>query len=247
MATRPLTKEVLKKLFLKALWEATRPNGKLSGTSHGVDGILHRYTSSLASLFQLPNLNRDVRSQWSLTDEERRLALQGVEELQRDGFIMNDPDQGNDTFKALTDKGRAVAEQDLAVMSLPSVDIEKLLSRDDLLNRVRDDYLNGKYDSAIRTAFLHVEETVRAKAKQTPGVVGHNLMAAAFAPGNGVLKHPAAQTPDEEKALFLLFAGSNGWFRNPTAHRTVGYQDPQEAAQILALANLLLNMVDKCV
>src|SRR5579872_175563 len=186
MTTRPLTKEVLKKMFLKSLLEATRPNGKLSGMSHGVDGILHRYTPSLAWLFQLPNLNKDVRSEWSLTDEEWRLALQGVEELQRDGFLMNDPGQGNDNFKILTDKGRAVAEQDPDDMKLPSVDIEKVLSRSDLLNRVRGDYLNGEYDSAIMKAFKQVEEAVRAKAKQPPGMVGHNLMAAALAPNGGV-------------------------------------------------------------
>jgi hypothetical protein len=132
-------------MFLKALWEATRTNGKLSGTSHAVDGILHRYSSSLASLFQLPNLNKDVRSQWSLTDEEWRLALQGVEELQRDSFITNDPDQGNDNSKILTDKGRNVAEQDLTDMKLPSVDIEKVLSRADLMNHVRSNYFKGKY------------------------------------------------------------------------------------------------------
>jgi uncharacterized protein (TIGR02391 family) len=247
MTTRPLTKEMLKKMYLKALWEATRPNGKLSGTSHGVDGILHRYSSTLASLFQLPNLNKDVRSQWSLTDEEWRLALQGVEELQRDGFIMNDPGQGNDNFKILTDKGRTVAEQDPADMKLPSVDIEKVLSRADLLNRVRGDYVNGEYDSAILKAFKQVEEAVRAKAKQAASVTGHDLMVAAFAPNKGVLKNPEAKTASEEQALFFLFAGANGWFRNPTAHRTVGYQDAHEAAQILALANLLLDMVDRCV
>jgi uncharacterized protein (TIGR02391 family) len=247
MTTRPLTKELLKKLYLKALWEATRPNGKLSGTSHGVDSILHPYQSSLAGLFQLPNLNKDVRSQWSLTAEERVLALQGVEELQRDGFLMNDPRQGNDNFKILTEKGRAVAEQDLADMKVPSVDIEKVLSRADLLNRVRGDYLNSEYDSAILKAFKQVEEAVRAKAKQPASVTGHDLMVAAFAPNKGVLKTPEAKTASEEQALFFLFDGANGWFRNPTAHRTVGYQDPHEAAQILALANLLLDMLDKCV
>ena len=246
MTTRPLTKEVLKKMFLKALGEATRPNGKLRSTGHGVDGILHRYTSSLAWLFQLPNLDSGVRSQWSLTDEEWRLALQGVEELQRDGFIMNDPDQGNDNFKILTEKGRNVAEQELADMKLPSVDIEKVLSRADLLNRVRNDYLNGEYDSAILKAFKQVEEAVRAKAKQPPSVTGQDLMSAAFSPNKGVLKNPEAKTSSEEQALFFLFAGANGWFRNPTAHRTVGYQDAHEAAQILALANLLLDMIDRC-
>jgi hypothetical protein len=182
MITRPLTKEMLKKMFLKALWEATRPNGKLSGMGHSVDGILHRYSSSLAWLFQLPNLNQDVRSEWSLTDDEWRLALKGVEELQRDGFIMNDPDQGNDNFKTLTDKGRCLAEQDLADMRLPFVDIEKVLSRADLLNRVRSDFLNGEYDSAILKAYKQPEEAVRAKAKQAPAVTGHDLMVARSPP-----------------------------------------------------------------
>src|SRR5260370_5849743 len=137
-----------------------------------------------------------------MNDDEWRLALQGVEELQRDGFIMNDPDQGNNNFKNLTDKGRKVAEQEFADMKLPSVDIEKVLSRADLLNRVRGDYLNGEYDSAILKAFKQVEEAVRAKAKQAPAVTGHDLMVAAFAPNKGVLKNPEAKTASEEQALF---------------------------------------------
>jgi uncharacterized protein (TIGR02391 family) len=246
MTTRPLTKELLKKMFLKALWEHTRPNGKLVSMARGVDSILHPYTSTLASLFELPNLNRDVYSKWSLTQEERRIALQGVEELQREGYIMDDPDQSSAGFKILTEKGLKCVEQDLADMKLPSVDIEKVLSRDDLLNRVRSDYLNEDYDSAILKAFKQVEVAVRAKAKQPPSVIGHDLMVAAFAPGKGVLKNPEAKTSAEEQALFFLFAGANGWFRNPNAHRSVVY-DPHEAAQSLALANLLLDMVDKCV
>jgi hypothetical protein len=63
----------------------------------------------------------------------------------------------------------------------------------------------------------------------------------------GVLKRTDAQTQSELQAFFLLFDGSNGWFRNPTHHRAVGYQNANEAAHILALANRLLDMVDKCV
>jgi uncharacterized protein (TIGR02391 family) len=247
MADRTLTKEWLKKAFLKTLWESTRSGGKLTGTSHGVDQILHRYQSSLAFLFQLKNQDPNVHSQWSLTDEERRLALQGVEELQRDGFIMNDPDQGNDNFKVLTEKGLRGAAHELAEMKLSSVDIENILSRDDLLNRVRNDFLNEEYESAIFKAYKQVEEAVRAKAGQTAAVTGHDLMVAAFNPNRGVLKSPEAQTPAEEQAFFLLFDSAHGWFRNPVGHRTVGYQDAKEAAQILGLANLLLDMLDRCV
>jgi uncharacterized protein (TIGR02391 family) len=120
------------------------------------------------------------------------------------------------------------------------------VSSETLLNAVRDDYINGKYEAAISAAFKMVEEAVRAKATQPAGVTGHDLMVAAFSDKKGVLKHPDAHTTSEQQALYLLFDGCNGWFRNPTAHRTVGYKDPHEAAHILGLANLLLGMVDKC-
>jgi uncharacterized protein (TIGR02391 family) len=246
MITRPVPKEILKKMFLKVLWEHKRPGGKFASHGSSVGAILD---STLPFYFELKNdAGDDARwKKWSLTKQERDDALLGVEELQRDGFLRNDPDQGSPDHKTLTEKGLQCAVQDLADMKLPSVDIEKVLSRGDLLNRVRGDYLNGEYDSAILKAFKQVEEAVRAKAKQPPSVTGHDLMVAAFAPSKGGLKSPEAKTASEEQALFFLFDGANGWFRNPTAHRTVGYQDPHEAAQILALANLLLDMVDTCV
>lgn len=36
------------------------------------------------------------------------------------------------------------------------------------------------------------------------------------------------------------------WFKNPTSHRTVGYNDENEAAQVLGYADLLLKMIDNC-
>jgi uncharacterized protein (TIGR02391 family) len=84
---------------------------------------------------------------------------------------------------------------------------------------------------AITTAFKKVEEAVRDKTGEGAGVIGHKLMLAAFGP-TGALTHPDAKVPAERNALLSLFDGCNGWFRNPSAHRTVGYSDPQEAAQI---------------
>src|SRR5437879_1537580 len=128
MITRPLTKDVLKRMFLKTLWEHKRPGGSLTGHSWGVDSIISTTGSTLAFLFKIPNINEGVRAEWSLTKEERELALQGVEELQRDGYIMNDPDQSNSVFKKLTEKGKQYAEKELEHMVLPTVDIEEVLS-----------------------------------------------------------------------------------------------------------------------
>jgi uncharacterized protein (TIGR02391 family) len=244
MFTRPVPKELLKKMFLKTLWQH-RPGGKHASSGGSVGGIL---ATTLPFEFQLPNSNPHLLyTKWALTEEDRQDALLGVEELQRDGFIRNDPNSSSPDFKVLTPKGERQVEKKLEELKLPSVNLEQLLSHEDLLDLVRDDYLNEKYDAAIRAAFLQVEEAVRKKAKQSAGVTGHDLMVAAFAPARGVLKHPEAQTAAEDQAFFVLFDGANGWFRNPTAHRTVGYIDPNQVAQILGLANLLLDMVDKCV
>jgi uncharacterized protein (TIGR02391 family) len=243
MIARPVPKEVLKKMFLKTLWEHRRPGGKFTSACFAVGAILD---GTLPFYFGLESQDTGTHKYWSLTKQERDDALLGIEELQGDGFLQDDPDQRHPEFKSLTDKGLKYA-QDIQEIGLPSVDIEKVCPRVDLLDRIRDEYLNGEYEVAVLKAFRQVEEAIRRKANQAEAVTGQDLMTAAFHPSKGVLKSPEAKTTSEEQAFYFLFSGSIGWFRNPTAHRTVGYQDPQEAAQILSFANLLLDMIDKCV
>jgi len=230
---RPLPKELLKKMFLKVLHEHKRPGGRYTG--HGRDyRVIIR--TKLQRFFEISPLSND----------EYAKGLRAVFELERDGYIMQDPAQSSDAYKVLTDRGKRVVEQLLEDMKLPSLDIDQFLTRDDLAERVRDDYLAEDHETAIWKAFKLLEETVRSKANLSPEDIGATLMSKAFKPTGGLLKHPGAQIPAEEEGFHFLMRGAIQWFKNPPGHRTVAYEDPVAVAQALAFANLLLDMVDQC-
>ena len=231
--SRPIPKKMLKSMFLKVLHEHHRPGGKYSG--HGWDyNSIVRHT--LAEYFNISPLSQ----------AEIAEGLRAVFELERDGYIMHDVSQRSDVFKVLTDRGKQIVAQSLDDMVVSSIDIDQLLSREELRTRVHDDYLSGDYETAIFKAFKMLEEKARSKANLAPTIIGADLMTRVFNPNGGLLSHPDAQTPAEAEGLHLLMRGAILWFKNPSSHRTVGYANPNEAAHILAFANLLLDIVDQC-
>lgn len=231
--SRPLPVALIKKMFLKVLHEHHRPGGRYSRHGWDYTGILRETISGFYSIHPL-------------SDQEYRDGLRAVFELERDGFIMQDASQSSDVFKELTTKGKKVVEQSLDDMRLTLVDIDQLLTHVDLRQRVRDDYLGGDYDTSILKGFELLEETVRAKACLPPEAIGTDLMTRAFRPDGGILRQPTARTGPEIEAFHQLMRGSIMWFKNSNSHRTLSYNDPIEAANVLGIANLLLQMVDKC-
>ncbi len=232
--SRPLSKKLLKKMLIKVIDEHMRPDGVYSNYSGNYDGILR---TLIPKYFKIP----------PLTIDELGAGFRAVFELEKDGFLMQDPTQtSSQYFKILTDSGKKVATQELEDMQLPSVDIGQLLTRDDLRNKVHDDFLEGDYETAIFRAFKLLEEKVRSKTKQPPGIFGADLMSKAFKPNGGILKHPNAQTPAEEEAFHFIMRGAIMWFKNPSSHRTVDYDNAEQAAQVLCFSNLLLDMVEQC-
>ena len=230
---RPLPKNLLKKMYMKTLYEHKRPGGRYNNVGSNYGGIL-RY--SMPEFFNIPN---------GITEEELSNGTRAVFELERDGYIMQDHSQ-SETFKILTNKGKKVVEQKLEDMELPSIDIDQLLTQEDLKNKVQDEFLEGDYETAIFKAYKLLEEKVRIKAIQPYNIVGADLMSKAFNPNNGILNHPEAQTAAEKEGLHHLMRGAIMWFKNPSSHRTVGYDKSEQTAHVLAFANFLLDMVEQC-
>jgi uncharacterized protein (TIGR02391 family) len=121
------------------------------------------------------------------------------------------------------------------------------LSKDTLYPTIREDvwalYHRGKYDPAVFEAMKAVEVAVRAAAGLTAADLGTNLIRKAFDVENGPLTDKAAEQ-GERQARSDLFAGAIGSYKNPHSHRNVDLDDPDEAAEIIMLANHLLRIID---
>jgi uncharacterized protein (TIGR02391 family) len=100
----------------------------------------------------------------------------------------------------------------------------------------------GDYETACFAAMKAVEVEVRRVSGSDGSVIGVPLMRQAFGPKAGPLADQHAD-PGEQVAIMELFAGAIGAFKNPASHRTVHFDDPVEAAEVVQLANLLLRLL----
>jgi uncharacterized protein (TIGR02391 family) len=121
------------------------------------------------------------------------------------------------------------------------------LPKDALHPMIREDvwalYHRGKYDTAVFEAMKAVEVAVRDAAGLSAQDKTTGLMRKAFAPDDGALTDMAAEKGERE-ACAHLFAGAIGSYKNPQSNRDVALDDPDEAAEIIMLANHLLRIVD---
>ena len=113
---------------------------------------------------------------------------------------------------------------------------------DATLDPSRTNFALGDYETAAFAAMKAVEVAVRNTAGYSNENIGVKLMRKAFKPGAGPLCDESAE-PAEQQAMADLFAGAIGAFKNPASHRTVKFEDPVEAAEIIQLADLLIRIV----
>lgn len=106
-------------------------------------------------------------------------------------------------------------------------------------------YHRAKYSTAVFEAMREVEVAVREAANMPDTLLGVKLMRAAFAPSPNAGKLTDTESDGgEQVARMELFAGAIGSYKNPHSHHKRPLDDPDEAAEIIMLANHLLRIVD---
>jgi uncharacterized protein (TIGR02391 family) len=162
--------------------------------------------------------------------------------LERELFIA--PEPGNVSWAFITPRGRQVLEsQDFEAYKkghlLPSDNLDAILVR-----KVKPAFIRGDYDIAVFAAFKEVEVRVRKKAGLSNSDIGVPLMRKAFGSPNGPLTDQQAD-PGEQRAMMDLFAGALGIYKNPSSHRDIEFSDPNEAADVIHIANQLLRIIER--
>lgn len=164
--------------------------------------------------------------------------------LEGQGLLLPDRNFfGNTMERVLSRRARRIA-QDRDVRGLSR---SRSLPRGALNSAIADDvwglFHRGRYGLAVFSAMKAVEVRVREAAALPAELLGVKLMRAAFAPERGPLTDMNAEA-GERVARMELFAGAIGSYKNPQSHRHVDLNDPDEAAEIILLANHLLRIID---
>lgn len=220
------SKQELKKMFLRVLRECLE--GKLKNYNPHVSDIVKNWINEYYDI--------------SLSEEEMMLTYEAVEELQNDGYLMKDPSQRAPGFLIFTTKGKELIakQKDPEVHGLR---LEELITNKELLHKCLNLFNDGDYETAIFSTYKFVEEKVRTISGASLGDIGVDLMTKALHPERGRLSIKACKLPAEQEGVYNLFKGSIAFFKNPSSHRTVNYEDRIVAIQIISFADLLLRIL----
>jgi len=112
-----------------------------------------------------------------------------------------------------------------------------------IADRVWPDFIRGEYETAVFQAFKEVEAAVRTAGGFQATDLGTDLIEKAFDSNSGPLTDRALPEA-ERRAMLALFAGAVGVFKNPSSLRHVTLKNPQEAAEMISFASLLMRTVD---
>lgn len=101
---------------------------------------------------------------------------------------------------------------------------------------------HGRYDEAIFGAMKSVEERIRLLTSSAPTDIGVHLVSKSMQVSAPLLRFSSIQA--EQEAIHFLFRGAIGAFKNPLSHRSLRINDPAKTFECLALASMLMRMLD---
>lgn len=111
------------------------------------------------------------------------------------------------------------------------------------IESVRSKFLLGEYELAAFAAMREVEIRVRELSGADSSLIGVKLMRKSF--GDGGQPADPELDPGERTGIMELFAGATGTYKNPSSHRQVDYADPTEGSEVILLADLLMQLLDR--
>ncbi len=112
-----------------------------------------------------------------------------------------------------------------------------------IIERCQSLFDNEHYDDAIFTAMKTVEEELRSRTSLRATDIGSDLITKVFKSEPPLLVY--SQVNAEQDSAYFLFRGAMGTFKNPLSHRFLDTTDPNKTFECLALASLLLRMLDE--
>ncbi|HLG85126.1 MAG TPA: TIGR02391 family protein [Bradyrhizobium sp.] len=178
------------------------------------------------------------------TDQIRLALAEAWNWLEVQGLLLPAPGiNGPNGFRVFSRRAAKMASADEVKTFARSRRIERDRLHPRIAQTVWSAYMRGEYDVAVLQAMKAVEIYVREAGGFGAGDIGVDLMRRAFHEDTGPLTDKSVEK-SERQARSALFAGAIGSYKNPHSHREVNLNDPDEALEIVHLANHLLRIVD---
>jgi uncharacterized protein (TIGR02391 family) len=110
--------------------------------------------------------------------------------------------------------------------------------------RIQGQFRQGDFEQAVVVAMKAVEVRVRELTGLGNDSFGDRLMKKAFDPDSGLLSDLTSVRPEREGTM-NLFRGAFSAVRNPSSHRDVEYRNATQAMEAVAVASLLMRILDQ--
>lgn len=196
-------------------------------------------TTSWEGLHALPGVARALAEAWDWLVGEGLIAIDPLR-VQRGTTVIG-------TVYFVTRLGKEVAKQ--GVKGLGEIRARRRLGVElhpKLEREIRNLVRSGALEEAAFKALRQVEIEVRSLADdptdaQGRSLVGDTLITEALRVGGPLADSQAEDA--EQQGLMFLFKGAFGAVRNPLGHRSIEWDDPTEAAEMVLLADLLMRQL----